>query len=72
MMLDANEEELTRKEAEVAELLIQGLANAEIAKQLFVSVITVKKHLSSIYHKWNVRNRAQFMTKWMDRRHSTS
>jgi DNA-binding CsgD family transcriptional regulator len=47
------------REAEVVELLIAGKAYKEIASQLFISLPTVKTHVSNIYQKLNVRNRLE-------------
>ncbi|HZG58880.1 LuxR family transcriptional regulator [Paenibacillus sp.] len=48
---------LSAREQEVAELAAEGLSNAEIAERLFVSEVTVKKHLTSAFHKTGARNR---------------
>ncbi|WP_261304248.1 LuxR family transcriptional regulator [Paenibacillus andongensis] len=56
-------ENLTKQETKIAEMLLKGFSNEEMAAQLFVSVITVKKHLSAIYRKTNVQNRVQFLAK---------
>lgn len=42
---------LSMREREVAQLVVIGLRNREIAERLHVSVSTVKKHLYSIYGK---------------------
>jgi len=49
--------ELSKKENEVAKLVRDGLSNKEIAKELDITEITVKRHLSSIYSKLNIKNR---------------
>ena len=43
----------------MAELAAAGLANKEIARDLFVSVKTVEAHLSHVYAKLGIRSRAQ-------------
>lgn len=48
---------LTTREAEVAELVAQGLSNGEIAERRYVSQSTVKAQLSSIQDKLGVDNR---------------
>lgn len=50
---------LTRREREILTLVSEGMANAEIARLLWVSEQTVKFHLSNIYRKLNVTNRTQ-------------
>ncbi len=49
---------LTPTEREIVQLVAQGHANAEIGQRLFVSVNTVKKHLSHVYTKVDVDGRA--------------
>jgi len=50
---------LTRREAQVLQLLADGLANARIAKRLFVSPKTVEHHVSAILAKLGVPSRAE-------------
>jgi DNA-binding NarL/FixJ family response regulator len=50
--------ELTSREYEVLELLRKGLTTADIAERLFISRITVKRHISSVMQKMDVRTRA--------------
>lgn len=50
---------LSRREGEVLELLLQGKTNQDIAAALFVSINTVKTHLSNLYAKLDVDSRAQ-------------
>jgi DNA-binding NarL/FixJ family response regulator/signal transduction histidine kinase len=50
---------LNDRELEVLDLLAQGARNKEIAAQLFITVSTVEYHLSNIYAKLGVSNRAE-------------
>lgn len=50
---------LTRREREVLRLLAAGASNAGIARQLYLSEPTVKKHVSNIYSKLDVSRRTQ-------------
>jgi len=50
---------LTERESEVLGLLARGMANKQIAAALGISEHTVKFHVSSIYTKLNVTNRAE-------------
>jgi DNA-binding NarL/FixJ family response regulator len=52
-------EPLTEREAEVLQLLAQGLANKQIATALRISEHTVKFHISAIYAKLEVTNRTE-------------
>jgi DNA-binding NarL/FixJ family response regulator len=52
-------EPLTAREREVLELLAQGLPNRLIAGELHISEHTVKFHISSLYAKLDVNNRAE-------------
>src|SRR6185312_11493307 len=51
--------ELTEREREVLGLLARGRTNAEIAKQLVLSVKTVQNHVAAILGKLEVADRAQ-------------
>jgi DNA-binding NarL/FixJ family response regulator len=51
--------ELTAREAEVLDLIAQGHNNAEIAKRLYLSQKTVRNHVSHVFLKLQVANRAQ-------------
>lgn len=54
---------LSRREIDVVDLLFLGLKNAQIAEKLFVSEITIKKHLQSIYEKVGVNNRTSLINR---------
>jgi NarL family two-component system response regulator YdfI len=55
-------EPLTKREIEVLQLLALGLANKQIATALGISDHTVKFHISSIYSKLGVNNRAEVVS----------
>lgn len=50
---------LSKREKEVALCIGKGLSNQETADKLYVSIRTVKAHLSSIYAKTGIRNRLE-------------
>lgn len=51
--------ELTLRQRRVLELLATGLSNKHIARELQISEITVKAHVSAIFRKLGVTNRMQ-------------
>jgi DNA-binding NarL/FixJ family response regulator len=50
---------LTPREAEILELVAEGLSNVQIGRELWVTAQTVKFHLSNIYRKLGVANRTE-------------
>lgn len=55
---------LTSRELDVAQLVVSGRRNAEIADALFVSPKTVERHLSNIFAKLAIRNRAELIAQY--------
>ena len=58
--------ELTEREEEILSLVAQGKSNQEIARQLFVSLKTVRNHVSNILVKLQVADRAQAVIRARD------
>lgn len=54
---------LTDRETEVLTLVAKGLQNAQIAAKLYISEGTVKRHLTNIYEKLEVRSRIRAVNK---------
>jgi DNA-binding NarL/FixJ family response regulator len=50
---------LSAREVEILELIAEGRANADIARRLFLSDKTVRNHISTIYAKLGVADRAE-------------
>lgn len=59
-------EPLTDREMEVLSLLVKGLSNKEIADNLYISIRTVKTHVSNILRKLDVKDRTQAVIKAID------
>jgi len=53
--------ELSKQETMVRNLILQGKSNKEIATELYISLSTVKSHITNIYNKLNVANRRELM-----------
>src|SRR5690349_9120235 len=49
---------LSRREREVLQLVAQGYSNADIARILFISIATVRKHMEHIFGRTGVRTRS--------------
>jgi DNA-binding NarL/FixJ family response regulator len=58
--------ELTEREREVLDLIAQGHSNAEIAARLVLSLKTVQNHVSNIFSKLQVADRAQAIARARD------
>ncbi len=58
--------ELTEREEEILVLVARGKSNQQIAAQLFVSVKTVRNHVSNILLKLQVADRAQAVIRARD------
>ena len=58
---DAEASPLTDRETDVVVCVARGLANAEIASELLVSLSTVKAHLSAAMSKLGARNRVELV-----------
>ncbi|MBX9734012.1 MAG: response regulator transcription factor [Chitinophagaceae bacterium] len=54
---------LSKRELEVLDLLAEGWSNQEIATKLFVSLSTIKTHVSGILEKLDVKRRIQAIEK---------
>lgn len=48
-MIDLDAIKITRRDADVLNLLVQGCSNKEIAEQLHISPRTVKQHLRTLF-----------------------
>lgn len=54
---------LTYREREVLEKVMKGLSNKEISKELYITEHTIKKHITSILSKLNMKNRKELIYK---------
>jgi DNA-binding NarL/FixJ family response regulator len=55
------EDVLTRRERQIIVGVCRGLKNCEVAKELFISEVTVKTHLNNIFRKLGVRDRIDLL-----------
>jgi DNA-binding NarL/FixJ family response regulator len=59
----ASEDSLTEREAQIAELVTDGLSNKAIASRLSIELATVKNHVHSILEKLRVHSRGEAAAK---------
>ena len=58
--------ELTPTEQRIAQLVVEGRKNREVADAMFISVKTVEANLSRIFHKLGVRSRTELARRIAD------
>jgi DNA-binding CsgD family transcriptional regulator len=56
---DLHGTQITRREHEVILLILKGMTNRQVADHLSIAEVTVKKHLTSVYRKLRITNRAE-------------
>ena len=56
---------LTEREKEIVKLVAQGLSNAQIAEQLYISNGTVRNHISAILEKTELEHRTQIAVRYL-------
>lgn len=61
--VELNKLNLSTREYEVLQLLVKGHSNAEIAEKLFLSLSTIKTHVSNLFVKLDVKSRTQTIEK---------
>ena len=54
---------LTNREIEILKFISKGYTNKQLCDELFISLNTVKTHITNIFNKLNVRNRTQAIKK---------
>lgn len=54
---------LSTREYEILQLLARGCSNADMAASLFLSLSTIKTHVSNLYFKMDVKSRTQAIEK---------
>lgn len=54
---------LSKQERNIQGLILQGKSNKEIANELFISLSTVKTHITNIYSKLHVSSREELLQK---------
>lgn len=55
---------LTKQDLLILKLMSEGLANKQIAEELFISPLTIKTHLKNIYKKLDANNKIQALNNW--------
>ncbi len=54
---------LSQREENIKNLILEGKSNKEIAEELYISLSTVKTHITHIYHKLQVAGRRELLQK---------
>lgn len=54
---------LTNRERQLVDFMVRGASNQEISEKMFISINTVKIHISNIFRKAGVRSRTELMDK---------
>ena len=54
---------ITKREEEIINLLMDGFSYKEIAKKLYISITTLKSHLTNIFRKKQVNSLQQLLVK---------
>jgi len=65
---DHNMVELTQREKEILQMLVDGHSYKSIAAQLFISFFTVQSHIKNIYEKLEVNSKSEAVTKALKNR----
>ncbi len=60
------DERLSLREAEVLELVLLGLSTGDIAQRIYLSPQGVKAHLTTLFRKFDVKNRSQLILRVLD------
>lgn len=58
--------DLSRQERNIQTLILEGKTNKEIANELFISLSTVKTHITNIYSKLKVSNRRELVQRFQN------
>lgn len=56
-------DELTDRQKEIYDLIMEGKTNKEIATKLFIEKSTLKTHINQIYKKLNIKSRRELKSK---------
>lgn len=64
-----NDGALTRREQQVILLVAEGLTNAEVARALWISPGTVRRHLENVFAKLGVHTRTAAVARSRDAEH---
>ena len=59
---------ISKREEEIARLILNGKSNKEIEEALFISYSTVKNHIYNLYKKFDIKNRHQLVHLFISRR----
>jgi DNA-binding CsgD family transcriptional regulator len=67
-----NEDKITLREKEIAELILKGKSNKEIEEELHISVSTVKNHIYRLFRRLGINSRGQLVNLLLERKNKGS
>lgn len=59
------QQNLTEREKELMKFLVTGMTNTQLAKEMIISVHTIKSMLENLFHKFNVHSRLELVVSYL-------
>lgn len=63
---------LSKREQHIAQLVATGLPNKLVARQCYITLRTVKAHLTAIYSKLGITNRTQLAVYMLQQQYNST
>jgi len=59
------QQHLTEREKELMKFLVTGMTNTQLAKEMIISVHTIKSMLENLFRKFNVHSRLELVVSYL-------